>query len=132
LYAKRERLHRDFVYQISQLVLHAESFHEFISMNHGRDSFMEVEADAHLRFRALQQSCKIAAVYLNVDWKVDSLSDLYKRDREQFQDDWVWLHEQTLNSAPVQIGASFPDLLRAAVDQTVFAILLHQSSNDAA
>ncbi len=115
-YAKRERLHRDFVSQISQLVSHAESFHEFISMNQGRDSFMEVEADAHLRFRALHQSCKMAAVYLNVDWKVDSLSDLYKRDREQFQDDWVWLHEQTLDNALVQIEASFPALLRAAVD----------------
>lgn len=115
-YAGRERLHRDFVSQISQLVSHAETFHEFIGMNQGRDSFMEVEADAHLRFRALHQSCQMAAAYLGVDWKVDSLSDLYKRDREQFQDEWVWLHEQTLDRALVQIEASFPALLRAAVD----------------
>ena len=115
-FAKRERLHRDFVSQISLLVSHAETFHEFIGMNQGRDSFMEVEPDAHLRFRALHQSCRMAAAYLGVEWKVDSLSDLYKRDREQFQDEWVWLHELTLDHALVQIEASFPTLLRAAVD----------------
>lgn len=115
-YATRERLHRDFVSQISQLVSHAETFHEFIVMNQGRDSFMEVEADAHLRFRALHQSCQMAAAYLGVEWTVDSLSDLYKRDREQFQDEWAWLHELTLDRALVQIEANFPALLRAAVD----------------
>ncbi|TAU52533.1 DUF4365 domain-containing protein [Rhizobium leguminosarum] len=115
-YAKRERLHRDFVSQISQLVSHAETFHEFIGMNQGRDSFMEVEADVHLRFRALHQSCQMAAAYLGVEWNVDSLRDLYKRDREQFQDEWVWLHELTLDRALAQIEASFPTLLRAAVD----------------
>jgi len=114
--AKRQRLHRDFVSQISQLVSHAETFHEFIGMNQGRDSFMEVEADVHLRFRALHQSCQMAAAYLNVNWKVDSLSELYKRDREEFQDEWVWLHELTLDRALVQIEANFPALLRSAVD----------------
>lgn len=38
--AKRERLHRDFVFHIAGLVSHAEGFHEFIGINQGRDSFM--------------------------------------------------------------------------------------------
>lgn len=116
VFAKRERLHRDFVHQISGLVSHAEAFHEFIEMNQGRDNFMEVEADAHLRFRALHDSCRMAASYLGVEWTVESLADLYRSDRAQFQDDYIWLHELTLDRALVQIEAVFPTLLRAAVD----------------
>lgn len=115
-YAHRERLHRDFVYQISALISHAESFHDFIEMNQGRDSFMEVEADAHLRFRALHDSCRMAAAYLSIEWRVESLQDLYKADRAQFRDEYCWLHELTLDRALVQIEAIFPTLLRAAVD----------------
>ena len=115
-YAYRERLHRDFVYQISGLVSHAESFHEFIEINQGRDSFMEVEADVHLRFRALYESCRMAAAYLDIKWTIESLPKLYKSDRAQFKDEYVWLHELTLDRALVQIEAIFPTLLRAAVD----------------
>ena len=114
--ARRERLHRDFVFHIAGLVSHAEGFHEFIGMNQGRDSFMEVEADAHLRFRALYQACRMAAEYLGTDWTVDELAALYKRDREQFQDDHCMLHEATLDLALVQIEAIFPTLLRGAVE----------------
>jgi hypothetical protein len=114
--AKRERLHRDFVFHIAGLVSHAEGFHEFIGMNQGRDSFMEVEADAHLRFRALYQSCRMAAEYLQIEWTVDGLAELYKRDRRQFQDEYCMLHEATLDRALVQIEAIFPALLRGAVE----------------
>lgn len=114
--AKRERLHRDFVHQISGLISHAETFHDFIATNQGRDSFMEVEADAHLRFLALHDSCRMAAEYLDIEWKVDSLQDLYKRDQAEFQDEYVWLHELTLDRALVQIEANFPTLLQAAID----------------
>ncbi|MDW9775757.1 DUF4365 domain-containing protein [Sinorhizobium meliloti] len=115
-FAKRERLHRDFVYQISGLVSHAESFHDFIETNQGRDSFMEVDADAHLRFRALYNSCRMAAAYLGIEWAVDSLQSLYKSDRAQFKDEYVWLHELTLDRALVQIESIFPTILRAAID----------------
>lgn len=113
---RRQRRHRDFVHHISALISHAEGFHEFIGMNQGRDSFMEVEAEAHLRFRALYQSCRMAANYIGIEWSIESLSDLYKADRAQFQDEWIWLHEFTLDRALVQIEAIFPRLLRAAIN----------------
>ena len=115
-FAKRERLHRDFKFHIASLISHAEGFHEFIGMNQGRDSFMEVESDAHLRFRALYQSCQMTTAYLGIDWTIESLSELYKRDRAQFQDDYVLMHELTLDHALVKIEDIFPTLLRAAVD----------------
>jgi len=115
-FARRERLHRDFKFHIASLISHAEGFHEFIGMNQGRDSFMEVENDAHLRFRALYQSCQMTAGYLGIEWTIETLNDLYKRDHAQFQDDYVLLHELTLDHALVQIEEIFPKLLRAAVD----------------
>lgn len=114
--AKREHLHRDFVFHLSNLLSHAGDFHHFIEMNQGRDAFMEVEAEAHLRFRSLYQSCNMAASYLHIDWEIESLGELYRRDREQFQDRYVRLHEHTLSYALGKIEAIFPRIIREAIE----------------
>lgn len=113
---RRERLQRDFVFHLSNLVSHADDFHQFIDMNQGRDWHMEVESEAHLRFLGLYQSCEMAAHYLGITWTVDPLNELYRRDRANFKDDYVMLHEQTLDTALAQLEPLFIELLRGAVD----------------
>jgi len=54
----------------------------------------------------------MAAEYLGTEWTVDGLAELYKRDRQQFQDEYCILHEATLDRALVQIEAIFSALLR--------------------
>jgi hypothetical protein len=58
----------------------------------------------------------MAAHYLGIAWTVDSLNDLHRRDRANFKDDFVMLHEQTLDQALAQLEPLFPKLLRRAID----------------
>ena len=76
---------------------------------------MEVEEDDHLRFRALHESCRMAALYFDKEWKLDSLHELYKKDRAEWKDDTVLLHEQSLDYALQEIEKIFPSLANKAV-----------------
>jgi len=77
---------------------------------------MEVEEDDHLQFRALYESCRMASLYLEGDWKIEPLSELYKKDRTEWKDDSVRLHEKTLDYALQKIEKLFPQLARKAVE----------------
>jgi hypothetical protein len=111
----RERLHEQFAFHITNLISQANVFGDFIRENQNRDIFMEVDVERHLQFRALYVSCRMASLYLENDWAVEPLSELYKRDREEWKDDFTYLHEKTLDYALQKIGKVFPALLRKAL-----------------
>ncbi|NIJ65329.1 hypothetical protein FHR20_002291 [Sphingomonas leidyi] len=116
VFGRRERLQRDFVFHLTNIVSNAGDFHQFIDGNQGRDAHMEVASEVHLRFVSLYQSCEMVAYFLGVNWTVDSLNELHRRDHEVFQDDFVMLHELTLDQALAQLEPLFPKLLRGAVE----------------
>ena len=95
----RERLHDQFSFHIINLISHIDMFRNFIASHKNRDSFMEVDDDDHLQFRALYESCRMASLYFDRDWEMESLSKLYKKDRAEWKDEFVSLHEQTLDYA---------------------------------
>ena len=113
---KRERWHDQFAFHITNLINQVEMFGEFIRMNQNRDVFLEVEIDRHLQFRALYEACRLAAIYLDQEWTVESLEDLYKRDYEEWKDNFTYLHEKTLDSALQGIEKLFPALVRQAIE----------------
>jgi hypothetical protein len=76
---------------------------------------MEVEAERHLQFRALHESCRIASHYLEHQWTVVSLSDLYAKDRDEWKEEDIYLHEKTLDYALQKIEMLFPALVRKAL-----------------
>ncbi len=110
-----ERAHPQFADHITNLLSHVGSFGEFISCNQNRDSFMEVEPDRHLQLRALFESCRMASLYLDKDWKIESLGELYDRDREQWKDASVYLHEGILDYLLRKLEVVFPQLARKAL-----------------
>jgi hypothetical protein len=112
----RERMHSQFSFHIMNLLSHIDMFRDFISSHQNRDSFMEVEEDDHLQFRALYESCRMASLYLEGDWKMEPLGELYKKDRAEWKDNSVWLHEQTLDYALQKIEKLFPRLVRKAIE----------------
>lgn len=89
------------------LLSHIDMFRDFISEHQNRDSFMEVEEEDHLQFRALYESCRTASLYLEKNWEMDSLDEVYKKDRAKWKSETVWLHEQTLDYALQEIESSF-------------------------
>ena len=58
----------------------------------------------------------MAALYLDREWPMETLPELYRKDRETWQDDFVWLHEQTLDYALRKLETIFPVLVGKAID----------------
>ncbi|WP_191229224.1 DUF4365 domain-containing protein [Aurantiacibacter xanthus] len=114
LYA-RERLQPEFAFHITNLISQMDTFADFIRMNQNRDSFMEVEAERHLQFRALYESCRMASLYLESEWPLEELIELYRMDRRDWKGDWVLLHEKTLDYALQKLQVLFPALVRKAL-----------------
>jgi hypothetical protein len=112
---ERERLHEQFSFHITNLINQADVFVDFIQANQNRDSFMEVEAERHLQFRALYESCRMTSLYLMNEWTVEPLNHLYRKDRREWKDDYTYLHEKTLDYALQKIEKLFPALVRKAI-----------------
>jgi len=111
----RERAHPQFAFHITNLLSHIESLRDFIIDNQDRDSFMAVESERHLQLRALYETCRMVSLYLDKEWKIESLKELYVRDQEQWKDASVYLHEGTLDYVLRKLGALFPQLARKAL-----------------
>jgi hypothetical protein len=114
LYA-RERLHEQFSFHITNLINQVRVFGNFIRDNQNRDVFLEVEAERHLQFKALYESCRMASLYLENEWTIEPLSELYKKDWDQWKDPSTYLHEKTLDYGLQKIEALFPTLVRKAL-----------------
>lgn len=112
---RRERTHEQFLFHIINLLSHVEAFSNFILEHQNRDVFMEVEEDAHLEFRALYESCRMASLYLEWEWPLESLEGLYAKDRAEWKDEFVYLHEKTLDYVLQKIQELFPSLVRKAL-----------------
>lgn len=111
----RERTYDQFAFHITNLLSHVPTFGDFIAENQNRDSFMEVESGRHLQFRALYDTCCMASLYLEKAWEIEPLKDFYIKDRDQWKDDFVLLHEGTLDYVLRKLESTFVRLVRRAV-----------------
>ncbi len=116
LLVARERAHEHFAFHITNLLSHIAAFADFISANQNRDSFMEVELDAHMQFRALYETCRMASVYLDNEWDLPSLNELYLKDRAQWKDDFALLHESSIDFMLQKLESKFIKLVKRAIE----------------
>src|SRR5262249_4813998 len=107
----RESAHEQMTFHIVNLLSQVDAFSNFIAEYQNRDRFMEVEENAHLQFRALYKSCEMTSLYLNEKWELESLGELYKKDKTEWKNENVWLHEGTLDYALTKIDKLFPSLV---------------------
>jgi hypothetical protein len=71
----------------------------------------------------------MAVLYFDREWPVESLGALYKKDRQDFGDKFVYLHDGTLDYALRQIKDLFPAIVRKAlklVTETPASYWLHK------
>lgn len=111
-----ERNYGQFQFHVTNLIAHADAFSDFILDNLNRDVFLDVEAERHLRFKSLHETCRIVSTHFDYNSRVEPLADIYRRDREKWRDPYALLHEETLATALKQIGEGFPALVRRAVE----------------
>jgi hypothetical protein len=111
----RERQYNSFAFHLSNLLSQVQIFAEFIEEHTNRDQFLEVEAQDHLQFRALYNSCLAVERYLDIHPQLESLESLYRRDKNQWKEDYIYLHESTLDYICQKLQKLFPALVRRAL-----------------
>ncbi len=110
----RERMHNHFSFHISNLVSLINIFSDFIGEKLNHDSFLEVETSEQLQLKVLHDSCKFTAFYLLHEWEIESLSEIYKKDKSDWKHSDFCLHEGTLSYVLLKIAKIFPSLVRKA------------------
>jgi hypothetical protein len=114
-FSARERLHPHFVFHITNLLSSIDIFGDFIIYNQNYDFFMEVDDDRHLQLRTLYDCCQTASLYLEHEWTIEPLLELYKRDREEWKSEYAFLHEKTMDYILRKLQIIFPRLVRKAL-----------------
>lgn len=115
LLVAREQLQPQCVFQVTTLLSSVQTFGEFIMYNQGYDMFMEVDDERHLQFRSIYNCLQVSALILQGSWNIESLNELYRKDRAQWKDEYAFLHESTLDEALKKIQAVFPSIVREAL-----------------
>jgi len=115
LLVAREQLQPQFVFQVTTLLSSVQTFGDFILGNQGYDMFLDVDDERHLQFRAIYDCLQTSALILQGHWNIESLNELYKRDRAEWKDEYSFLHEATLDGILKKLQEVFPSLVRQSL-----------------
>ena len=63
----------------------------------------------------LYEACRNVSLYLDKEWKIESLEELYDRDQEHWKNLHVYLHEGTLDYVLRKLEALLPQLVKKAL-----------------
>jgi len=104
----RELFHKDFSFYLTTLLSNAESYLDFLGWNLERDAFLEVETDRLIVLFNIYKYFQLVAKYLDIKWKVTSLRDALKKDRETFKVPGIIFHELTFGNLLKQMLPIMP------------------------
>lgn len=107
----KERSFNEFSSYLTGLLIHWNDYYDFILENQDRDCFLEVEEDRQLLLIHIYKTCKFLAQFIGVEWKVMSLAEAYKNDRETWKDPYCGMHEMTLDKILRGLQPIFVDVL---------------------
>jgi hypothetical protein len=94
-----ERNYENYENHLITFLMHLRECIAFFGENIGRDEFMEVEDEAHLFIVHLYNTLWEINNQLLMDWKIPSLDEWYKKDRETFNHNFQHtLHELTITA----------------------------------
>lgn len=112
----RERKYADFHHLLRGLILHWEDYLDFIRNNQGLDGFLGVEADVELKLHHIYQSCHFLSQFVDVEWTVASLQDMYADDKKNFEQAHYRLHTQSMDRILSALEPVFMGVLRGACE----------------
>lgn len=115
----RERLNERFSYDLVNLLSHLQRYSDYIRENYYRDEFLEVEPERHLELIQLYNTCESVSNHLLIDWNIEPMEEIYKKDKETWKDNWCYLHEKSQHELLCQIDKIFLVLVRKAIDYVI-------------
>ncbi|MEN8265152.1 MAG: hypothetical protein ABFR82_17030, partial [Nitrospirota bacterium] len=96
------------------LLTHWQEYYDFIIENQNRDVFMEVDVERQLIMIHIYKSCRFISEFLGIKWNVVDLSELYEKDKEEWKDKFVDLHEISLDRVLAELQPVFIETIEKA------------------
>lgn len=103
----QEQSYPSFAEALTDLLINRDQYLDYIEGNLARDFFLEVETPEVVRLLRLYRNVQIVADVSVLKNKTPPLIDFIKRDRADFKDDHVFLHERTHDEALRAIAPVF-------------------------
>lgn len=110
----REKFHNKFVSDLRTILVHWQHYLEFIQGMQQLDFFMGAEPDEELLFIHIYQTCQTLCQLLFIDWNIDSLKDILKKDQETWKDSYYMLHYKTFTEVLPAIETKFFQIIEKA------------------
>ncbi len=114
----REKHFSQVITYMSDFLIHCKEYLEFIVFNQGRDCFLSVEPESEVMLIHIYRCCMFLAEFLNIEWKVQDLSEAYKKDRETWKNysPSYSMHEMTFDILAKEIQPIFLEVVRKSKD----------------
>jgi hypothetical protein len=87
-----------FISYVRMIFIHWRQYLEFIQGQQGADEVLGIELDDELMFIHLYETLYTLSRMLSLNWDIDKLSDIYKKDRELWKDSPYRLHSLTFTT----------------------------------
>lgn len=110
----REKFHDKFISALRTILVHRQHYLEFIQGMQQLDCFMGAETDEELLFIHIYQTCHTLSQLLAIDWGIDSLVNIIKKDQETWKDSYYMFHYQTFTDVLPAIEVIFFQIIEKA------------------
>jgi len=112
-----EKSHTDFVSALRTVFIHWQTYLEFIQGMQHLDCFMEAEPYEELQFIHIYQTLNILSKSLCIDWNVESLGNIIKKDRERWEESSCMFHYLTFTEILPAIESMFFQIIQKTRDR---------------
>ncbi|MBA7704941.1 hypothetical protein ES703_113764 [subsurface metagenome] len=99
----KEKSHNEFVSNLRTLFVQWQHYLDFIQGYQHLDCFLVAEPDEELLFIHIYLTLHILSQQLALDWDIESLSDILKKDQETWKDSYYLLHYQTFTNVDIPV-----------------------------
>lgn len=112
-----EKSHNTFVSALRTLFVHWDRYLEFIQYMQGLDLFLGAEPEQELMFLHIYLTLQTLSTLLAIDWPLESLADIIKKDRETWKDPYYMFHYQTFTDILPTIESKFFQIIQKTRDR---------------
>ena len=110
----KEKNHERFIANIRMLFIHWRKYLEFILDKQCLDPFIGAEPDEELLFVHVYETLYFLSLSLFLGWDIDSLSVIFQKDKETWNDSFYMLHNLTFTNYLPAIEKKFFQIVERA------------------
>jgi len=116
LYIK-EKFHKEFASNLRTLFVQWQNYLDFMHEHQHLDCFLEAEPDEELLFIHIYLTLYALSKQLALDWDIETLIDIIRKDQETWKDSYGLFHYQTFTNILPSLERKFFEIIEKARDR---------------